>query len=291
MRHDDGDGFLRCACGHLHWGLYGAAGLLLRDPERGVLLQCRAEWTHHGQTWALPGGAVRGTETPSQAACREAEEEAAVPSAMVHVTAALTVDHGTWSYSTVLATARATPTVRATSAETAELRWVDPREVASYPLHPDFGAAWPMLADQLDRELVLIVDAANVVGARPDGWWRDRAGAAVRLRDRLAPLARVGVRASDVGLPHGHEWSWWPRIVLVVEGRARATAADADVEVVAAERDGDAAIVQVVREARVEHAEDHIVVVTADRQLRARVTEEGAAVIGPASLLDLLDAD
>ncbi|MFJ4936300.1 NTP pyrophosphohydrolase, partial [Streptomyces pseudovenezuelae] len=34
--------------------------------------------------------------------------------------------------------------------------------------------------------LLVVVDAANVVGSVPDGWWRDRRGAAERLRDRLA---------------------------------------------------------------------------------------------------------
>jgi nucleoid-associated protein YgaU len=41
-------------------------------------------------------------------------------------------------------------------------------------------------------DLTLIVDGANVVGSRPDGWWRDRAGAAVRLHDELAGLAERG---------------------------------------------------------------------------------------------------
>ena len=43
-----------------------------------------------------------------------------------------------------------------------------------------------------EPELTLIVDGANVVGSRPDGWWRDRAGAAVRLHDELAGLAERG---------------------------------------------------------------------------------------------------
>nr|MDT0666641.1 hypothetical protein [Micromonospora sp. DSM 115978] len=33
-----------------------------------------------------------------------------------------------------------------------------------------------------------MVDAANVIGSRPDGWWRDRAGAAVRLTRQIAEL-------------------------------------------------------------------------------------------------------
>jgi hypothetical protein len=52
--------------------------------------------------------------------------------------------------------------------------------------------------------LVLIVDGANVVGSRLDGWWRDRAGAARRLQERL----------SIAVLPHDE-------VVLVLEGDAR----------------------------------------------------------------------
>jgi hypothetical protein len=43
-----------------------------------------------------------------------------------------------------------------------------------------------------EPDLTFIVDGANVVGSRPDGWWRDRAGAAVRLNDELAGLAERG---------------------------------------------------------------------------------------------------
>lgn len=289
----DGDGFVKCECGHLHWGLHGAAGLLLTDPERGVLLQRRAWWVHHGRTWALPGGALRRAETAHQAAMREAHEEANVPAASVQLTATSVVDHGSWRYTTVLGSVRGHVDAKAVSREAAGVRWVRPEDVESYPLHRDFAKAWPLLREQIDRSLVLVVDAANVVGSRPDGWWRDRQGAAEKLRDRLARLGRTGVPASAVGLPAAGEgeprWSWLPRIVLVVEGQARATASIEGVEVVAAERDGDASIVDVTRRARA-GGSDHVVVVTADRDLRARVEAEGASRIGPSALLDLLDA-
>lgn len=155
------------------------------------------------------------------------------------------------------------------------------------PLHVDFATAWPALHAQLGRELVLVVDAANVVGSRPDGWWRDRAGAAERLRDRLSGLVHEGVRSTDVGLG-GAEWSWWPRVQMVVEGQARDVPPADDVEVIAAVRDGDAQIVESVRKARDARPRDHIVVVTADRELRARVEAEGAGVLGPAALLNLV---
>ncbi|WP_216216367.1 NUDIX domain-containing protein [Amycolatopsis aidingensis] len=283
----DGEGFVKCACGHRHWGRHGAAGLLLSDPERGVLLQRRAWWTHHGRTWALPGGAVRPGESAAQAATREAEEEAAVAAGAVRVLAASLEDHGTWSYTTVLATAEGPVRPRAISRESAELRWVPAGQVDRLPLHRDFAAAWPQLRTQLERELVLVVDAANVIGSRPDGWWRDRAAAAARLRDRLGGLA--GVRGGELSLPAEGEWSWWPRVLLVVEGRARDTPPDGRVEVVAAERDGDQAVVDTARAALADRPRDHVVVVTADRQLRARAQAEGAAVLGPRTLLALLD--
>lgn len=285
----DGDGFVKCACGHRHWGLHGAAGLLLTDPERGVLLQRRAWWVHHGRTWALPGGAIRGAESAPEAAIREAHEEAAVPSDAVELTATSVVDHGTWSYTTVLGSTRRRVEEKVVSSETAGLRWVPADEVERYPLHRDFAEAWPALRSQLDRRLVLVVDAANVVGSRPNGWWRDRAGAARGLRDRLDQLGRSGVPGTHDALPADGRWSWWPRIVLVVEGQARDTGPGQDVEVVAAERDGDTTIVAVTERVIAQRPDDHVVVVTADRALRAKVEASGAGCLGPATLLGMLD--
>lgn len=290
MVFDNGNVFVRCELGHRHWGRYGAAGLLLADPDRGILLQRRSWWVHHGGTWSLPGGAVEAGESAHQAATREASEEAAVPPELVRPIAESVVDHGNWRYTTVLAATTRPVDARVANAESAELRWVPPDEVAGYPLHKDFAAAWPSLREQVGRELVLVVDGANVVGSRPDGWWRDRAGAAARLRDRLAALGAAGVRGGEPPLPGGPGWLWWPRIVLVVEGQARVTEPVDGVEVVAAEADGDSAIVDVAKAAGVRLPGDHVVVVTADRELRRRVSAEGASVLGPSALLDLIDA-
>src|SRR5207249_4346630 len=76
---------------------------------------------------------------------------------------------------------------------------------------------------------LLVVDAANVVGSVPDGWWRDRAGATVRLRDRLARLAETGV--ADLAPPLD--------VLLVVEGAARDVPATAGVRVCSAPGSGD----------------------------------------------------
>ncbi len=285
----ESEGFVSCECGRQHWGAHGAAGLLLTDPRRGVLLQHRAGWTHHGSTWALPGGAVLPGETPAEAATREAEEETTVPPEAVRVLSSSVEDHGTWCYTTVLATVRHEVEPRVANEESAALHWVLPDEVEAYDLHRDFAAAWPTLRSQLDRQLVLVVDAANVVGARPDGWWHDRAGAAARLRDRLAVLAGRGVGAPRLGLDLGEHWCWWPRVVLVTEGRARGVADVAGVEVEEAPGDGDDTVVRTVARVRASRPRDHVVVVTADRELRGRVREHGCTPLGPAELWSVLD--
>jgi hypothetical protein len=118
---------------------------------------------------------------------------------------------------------------------------------------------------------LLVVDAANVVGSVPDGWWRDRAGAAIRLRDKLAGTARTGID----GIPGPVE------VVLVVEGRARDTPGVAGVRVAPAEGSGDDRIVDLVRD---EGAGRRVIVVTADRGLRERVTALGAEVRGPSAV-------
>ena len=120
------------------------------------------------------------------------------------------------------------------------------------------------------KKPLLIVDAANVVGSVPDGWWRDRAGATERLRDAIAPLA-------EQGLP---EWPEQPplEVVLVVEGRAKGVRGSPSVRVVAASGSGDDTMVDLVR---TEGADRPCAVVTADRELRGRVHALGADVLGP----------
>ena len=116
---------------------------------------------------------------------------------------------------------------------------------------------------------LLVVDAANVVGSVPDGWWRDRAGATARLRDALQALAVEGLPAA--GLPGPLD------LVLVVEGRARSVTGVPGVDVVAAAGFGDDAIVDLVRAADGRR----VVVATADRGLIERVRALGAEVVGP----------
>jgi hypothetical protein len=122
---------------------------------------------------------------------------------------------------------------------------------------------------------VLLVDAANVVGSRPDGWWRDRAGATTRLLRRLAALP--GRR-----LPEGTV----AEVVAVVEGAARDVPAPDGVRLVRAAGSGDDALAATA--ADLAAAGRSVLVVTADRGLRARLPGT-AAVLGPGRLLDVLD--
>jgi len=114
-----------------------------------------------------------------------------------------------------------------------------------------------------------VVDGANVVGSRPDGWWRDRAGAATRLAERL--VAALDADALDTD-----------RVHLVLEGAARAAAVPEHprLAVVRAPADGDSAIVEL---AAALHGD--VTVVTADRGLRARLSVPS---VGPGTLLDRL---
>jgi hypothetical protein len=135
---------------------------------------------------------------------------------------------------------------------------------------------------------LIVVDAANVVGSRPDGWWRDRAGAARRLLNRLTALAASAAQtaptASAEAGGNARGLVGPVELVVVLEGAARA-ASDAGlvdgVQVVHASGSGDDAIVAVVAAAAHADPGRAIVVVTADRGLRERVEAYGATTVGP----------
>jgi 8-oxo-dGTP diphosphatase len=166
-------------------------------------------------------------------------------------------------------------------------------------MRPAYGAKEIRIGGHL---VTIVVDVANVMGSRPDGWWRDRAGAAVRLHDQIVRLAASG-RAilpavartpEDARTPDDAER---PGFVLVLEGAANAAVArmppqesgapgpvrPGEVRVVQARGSGDDTIVAVVRE-----LPGRRVVVTADRELRARCVAAGAEILGPGWLLSLL---
>ena len=233
-----------------------------------------------------------------------------MPAGAVSPRGILRDDHGGWSYQTVVAAAPRPFRVRAVSSETSKASWVAAADVAAMDLHPGFAARWPLLREAL-LPLTIIVDGANVMGSRPDGWWRDRAGAARRLRDQLAVLRADGVPALPETVQAPALERWFPDIVLVVEGAARSVAAAhsarprrADssgspgsedgrrrparepgsaggaVRVIAAAGSGDDTIAEVAADLA-----GRRLVVTADRELRARCVAAGASVTGPSWLL------
>ncbi len=140
--------------GTYHWGVHGAAGLLLRAPWHdgtpAVLLQHRAPWSHQGGTWALPGGALDSHEQAHDAAVREAQEEAGLSAEqiLVRVSVVTSTVPGPsgpiWTYTTVVADA-AELLVTVPNGESSELRWVPEHQVADLPLHPAFASSWEML--------------------------------------------------------------------------------------------------------------------------------------------------
>jgi len=118
---------------------------------------------------------------------------------------------------------------------------------------------------------VLVIDAANVIGSRPTGWWRDRPGAARQFTEQV----QATVVAGQLDAP----------VTIVLEGQAKGGAEEAvadGVEVVHAPGEGDDTI------AAIAAAHDEVVVVTADRGLTARVRTSNAEVVGPTWLLDRL---
>jgi hypothetical protein len=118
---------------------------------------------------------------------------------------------------------------------------------------------------------MLVIDAANVIGSRPTGWWRDRPGSARRFTEQVRATVTAGLLD--------------PPVTLVLEGRARAGADEADVdgvEVVHAPGEGDDTI------AAIAAAHREVTVVTADRELAGRVRAANAEVVGPSWLLNQL---
>ncbi|ROS54209.1 NUDIX domain-containing protein [Frigoribacterium sp. PhB24] len=314
--HEPADGWVEAPDGRRFWGRAGAAGLLVVDPDDRVLLQHRADWSHFGGTWGLPGGARHHDESAVEGALRESGEEAAVPGDALRLLFASELDLGFWSYTTVVARAVRPFEPVVSDAESIALSWVPADEVADLPLHPGFAASWPRLRVEMGADVHVVVDVANVLGSRPDGWWRDRAGATNRFLDAVSRGVGHGVAeslvvsggdrgraavasrrsaadastadsgafadASTAEPPGAPTWRW-PGMTVVVEGDARAVGDTfPGLTVVRAEADGDSAIVARVRELRaVSGSASRVVVVTADRALADRAVAAGATVVGP----------
>ncbi len=144
----DGNGWVRCALGHQHWGRFGAAGILVTDGD-SVLLQHRAVWTHEGGSWAVPGGARDSHETPTDAALREATEETSLDTRDLDLVGDWVEDHGGWSYTTIIATTTNTRDVHPANAESTAVSWWSIAEVETLVLHRGFAAAWPRLREAI----------------------------------------------------------------------------------------------------------------------------------------------
>ena len=148
----------------------------------------------------------------------------------------------------------------------------------------------------------VVVDVANVMGARADGWWRDRAGAALRLCQEIAALADRGIDLADLpadvaadlpgGLAGGSAGPVRPVFTVVLEGRSRAAADRLEpgarrlLRVIEAPGSGDDSVVAAVLS--VVSSGTPCLVVTADRELRRRCAAGGGKIAGPGWLLHLL---
>ena len=158
------DGWTVCALGHRHWGRVGAAGLLLhrtRTDGAEVLLQHRAPWSHHGDTWGTPGGALHAGEAAEEGALREAHEELGLQPKDVVLGARSVDDHGGWSYTTVLARPARDiePADLRLDGESTGVAWIALDRLDQVVLHPGLAAS-------LGRLLPLLRDGGTTPGMR-----------------------------------------------------------------------------------------------------------------------------
>ena len=154
MALHDGDGWVQCQCGSKHWGIHGAAGVVLLDPtSRSVLMQLRAEWTHGGRVWGIPGGARDSHESAIQSALREMREELSIDEALVEVVHDnMWTDHEDWHYHTVIAlTSRDVEFVTNEEAELAD--WIEISKIQDLDLHPGFASNWQEILIAIEEVL------------------------------------------------------------------------------------------------------------------------------------------
>ncbi|MGI8573413.1 MAG: NYN domain-containing protein [Solirubrobacteraceae bacterium] len=110
-----------------------------------------------------------------------------------------------------------------------------------------------------------LVDGMNVIGTRPDAWWKDRDAAMLRL---VRALERWAAEEGE-------------DVTVVFERAPSPPIRSTVIEVAHAPRPkADAADDEIVRRLRVEQAPGRVRVVTSDRWLADRASAEGASVEG-----------
>jgi 8-oxo-dGTP pyrophosphatase MutT (NUDIX family) len=217
-----------CEQGHQHWGLFGAAGVLVYVAHptdqalSQVLLQHRARWSHQGGTWALPGGAMDSEETPAEAALREADEEVMLDPKLVVPRGQYSDEHGGWAYHSVLAQAAEQLRVHSDAYESDDAAWLPAGQVDQLDLHPGFAASWPVLREAL-LPLTVFVDGTGIMGRQPGAGHSADAGRG--LHAHLTDLARSGLARLPDGVGGPVLERWYPDYVLVLEEEAATAAA------------------------------------------------------------------
>jgi ADP-ribose pyrophosphatase YjhB (NUDIX family) len=251
-------------------------------------------------------------ETPAETALREADEECGVNPKLVVPRGLFSDEHGGWVYHTVLAQARDAFKVYADAYESDDATWRPAGEVDQLKLHRGFAAYWPLLRQAL-VPLTVIVDGAGILAGPPETGLPETApppeagpadAAARRLLAQLTELTQTGLAALPDGLDRPALARWYPDYALVLDGDARAAAADppavppdsglpswsaplvvptAGVRAVAAAGSGADEIAELAGSIA-----GRRLVVTARREVRDRAAAAGASVTGPEWLLSLL---
>ena len=123
---------------------------------------------------------------------------------------------------------------------------------------------------------MLIVDGNNVIGSRPDGWWRDRAAAAARLAEAIGLWAQARAEQDVVVVFDGRRPAGFPAPPVIRIRFAERTGRDAADDVIAA---------------LVAHADRprNVTVVTSDSGLASRVRAHGATVRGARGFRELIE--
>ncbi|MEI8036236.1 MAG: NUDIX hydrolase, partial [Betaproteobacteria bacterium] len=143
--HED-EFWVSCGKGHTHYGEHGAAGMLIRHTDdegnHRYLLQKRAPWVDHGNTWGVPGGAIRKGENPEEAAMNETKEEIGHLPGLKPIHR-YTDDHDGWAYHTIVAQApeRFNISDADQNDESSGTGWFTREEMNKLPLHPGFASS------------------------------------------------------------------------------------------------------------------------------------------------------